>query len=90
MKSDSGSHNTEIDESALIPADAPPDYSQAIKDTDAASSNKSSKKGFLRSSSNSGRITLSSDDESILHPLPSHEERNEDWGIGDDLKMGLG
>ncbi len=80
--------------------DPPPNYSQVIQDTDDANSSQIRKRGFLRnrrestqssakSSGNSSASMLRSDDE-MDHHIPLHQERNGDWNVGDDIRMGLG
>ena len=78
------------------PLDAPPDYSQTTKDSDASSS-QARRRGFFRKNSrtsghssgdSSGSATLRGD-ERDTQQLPSHQERDGYWGIGDDAKMGL-
>ncbi|KAL8867417.1 MAG: hypothetical protein Q9174_005683 [Haloplaca sp. 1 TL-2023] len=66
------------------------------KDSDDSSSSQMRRRGFLRrdsrSSAQSGKYsassTLGTDDED--HRLSMHQERNDDWGVGDDIRMGLG
>ena len=79
--------------------DAPrSEYSTPVKDNDDSGSSQARRRGFLRrdsrtsarSSNLSGNNVLSSDDEGDLHRLPSHHQQNEDWGIGEDVRMGLG
>ncbi len=81
------------------PSEAPPEYSQAVKDGDGNSSGSSQTKrrGFFRRGSRSsaqssgdfsGTSTLRGD-ERDTQQLPSHQERDSYWGIGDDAKMGL-
>ena len=82
-----------------IPTEPPPEYSQAVKDSDATSSSSSQarRRGFFRRGSRSstkssgdfsGTTTLRGD-ERDTQQLPSHQERDSYWGIGDDAKMGL-
>ena len=69
------------------------------KDTDDSSSTQARKRGWFTKSTSSKSsaqssgyavsTTLSSDDEPD-HRFSASEERNGDWGVGDDLKMGLG
>ena len=82
--------------SGSVPPAAPPDYSQAMKDSDASSS-QARRRGFFRKNSrtsahssgdSSGSTTLRGD-ERDTQQLPSHQERDGYWGIGDDAKMGL-
>ena len=78
------------------PTDAPPDYLQAMKDSDTSSS-QARRRGFRKNSrtsanssgDSSGSTTLRGD-ERDTQQLPSHQERDGYWGIGDDAKMGLG
>ncbi|KAL8954584.1 MAG: hypothetical protein Q9183_007035 [Haloplaca sp. 2 TL-2023] len=66
------------------------------KESDDSSSSQMRRRGFLRrdsrSSAQSGKYsassTLGTDDED--HRLSMHQERNDDWGVGDDIRMGLG
>ncbi|KAL9076119.1 MAG: hypothetical protein Q9161_001166 [Pseudevernia consocians] len=78
------------------PQDGPLDYSQTTKDSDASSS-QARRRGFFRKNSrtsahssgdSSGSTTLRGD-ERDTQQLPSHQEREGYWGIGDDAKMGL-
>ncbi len=79
--------------------EAPPEYTQVIKDGDTSSSGSSQarKRGFFRRGSRSsahssgdysGSSTLRGD-ERDTQQLPSHQERDNYWGVGDDAKMGL-
>lgn len=43
-----------------------------------------------KSSDYSSKIVAGSDDEVDYRKLQPRPEREEDWGIGDDMKMGLG
>ncbi|KAL8936050.1 MAG: hypothetical protein Q9211_004377 [Gyalolechia sp. 1 TL-2023] len=69
--------------------------SQVSKESDDSSSSQRQRRGFLRrgsrssaqSGSSSTSRTLGNDDDN--HRIPDHE-RNGDWGVGDDIKMGLG
>lgn len=69
--------------------------SQVTKESDDSSSSQYRRRGFLRrdsrSSGQSGTSstsrTLGNDDD---HRIPTDPERNADWGVGDDIKMGLG
>lgn len=81
------------------PSEAPPEYSQTTKDSDTSSSGsgQARKRGFFRrgsrssahsSSDFSGSSTLRGD-ERDTQQLPSHQERDNYWGVGDDAKMGL-
>ena len=70
-------------------------FSQSVKDSDDSSSSQARKRGFLRrgsmSSSQSGTYSVSSTLGADDDPqMPLHVERNGDWGVGDDIKMGLG
>ncbi|KAL9602794.1 MAG: hypothetical protein Q9219_001637 [cf. Caloplaca sp. 3 TL-2023] len=70
--------------------------SQASREADDSSSSQNKRRGFLRrgsrssaqSGSSSTSRTLAVDDDS--HRIPVDPERNADWGVGDDIKMGLG
>lgn len=72
------------------------DTSRTAKDSDDSSSSQIRKRGFLRrgsrSSAQSGTYsassTLGTDEED--HRVSMHQERNSDWEVGDDIKMGLG
>ena len=91
-------------EATLIPAseqpsiDASSDASQMVKDVDDSSSSQARKRGFWRrgsrSSGQSSGYAVStrngSEEEAEHHPLSARPERDDDWGIGDDIKMGLG
>jgi len=81
------------------PSEAPSEHSQAIKDGDTSSSGSSQArkrrffKGGSRSSAHSsgdysGSSTLRGD-ERDTQQLPSHQERDYYWDVGDDAKMGL-
>ena len=103
-----GSNHTEVDGypetlnplcPGSAPSEAPPEYSQAVKDGyESSSSGKPPKKrGFFRRGSKSsthssgdfsGTSTLRGD-ERDTQQLPSHQEHDGYWGIGDDAKMGL-
>lgn len=97
------SHDPGLDGSTATimppPSEAPPDYSQAVKDSDTNSSNSSQarRRGFFRrgsrsSAHSSGDYTSTSTmrgDERDTQQLPSHQESDGYWGIGDDAKMGL-
>ena len=78
--------------------DASSVVSGANKDTDDSSSSQARKRGFFRKGSRtSGQssgyavsTTLGSDDEPDHRFASTHVERDGDWGVGDDVKMGLG
>ena len=80
------------------PLDAPSEASNPAKEIDDSSSSQARKRGFFRKSSrSSGRSSgyavsnvFSSDDDADRYPLSAREDRDGDWGIGDDVKMGLG
>ncbi|KAL8732817.1 MAG: hypothetical protein Q9181_003809 [Wetmoreana brouardii] len=82
--------------SSMDPSVAAADTSRMAKDSEDSSSSQMRKRGFLsrarRSSAQSGTYsassTLATDEED--HQLSIHQERNGDWGVGDDIKMGLG
>lgn len=84
--------NTPSKDSAAVSSQA----SQVSKESDDSSSSRNRKRGFLRrgsrSSAQSGTSstsrTLGTDDDD--HRIPIDHERNADWGVGDDIKMGLG
>lgn len=74
-----------------------PEYPQSIRDNDDASSSIARRRAFLRRGSRtSARSSAShhriggSEDEKEHRGLPSHHEQGENWGVGDELKMGLG
>ncbi|KAL8795171.1 MAG: hypothetical protein Q9195_002326 [Heterodermia aff. obscurata] len=92
----------ELDSSqaTLVPtsgADSSSEVTGVSKDTDDSSSSQARKRGWFRKSSKSSAqssgyaisTTLSSDDEPD-HRFSTSQERDGDWGVGDDLKMGLG
>ena len=70
--------------------------SHISKDSDDSSSSHKRRQGFLRRGSRSSAqsatfsvsSTLGTDEDD--HRLPFHQERDGDWGVGDDIKMGLG
>lgn len=75
------------------------EVSHPLKEDSGSSSAR--KRGFFRNgrsdSKSSGKSSgyavsnvFSSDDDGDRYPLSAHEDRNGDWGIGDDVKMGLG
>ena len=82
--------NTELDTSSVVTGFS--------KDTDDSASSQAKKRGFFRrGSKTSGQssgyavsATFSSDDEPDHRFSHAHQERNGDWGVGDDMKMGLG
>ena len=82
--------NSELDTSSIV--------SGASKDTDDSGSSQVKKRGFFRrgsrtSAQSSGyavSTTFSSDDEPDHRFSIAQQERDGDWGVGDDLKMGLG
>ncbi|KAL8721449.1 MAG: hypothetical protein Q9225_001861 [Loekoesia sp. 1 TL-2023] len=84
--------NTPSKDSAVASSQA----SQVSKESDDSSSSRNRKRGFLRrgsrSSAQSGTSstsrTLGTDDDE--HRIPIDHDRNPDWGVGDDIKMGLG
>ena len=92
---------SELDTSqaTLVPtseADNSSEVSRVNKDTDDSSSNQAKKRGWFRKGSKSSAqssgyaiSTLSTDDERD-HRYPATEDRDGDWGVGDDVKMGLG
>ena len=71
-----------------------PEYSHSSKDSDSSSSQARRRGFFKRSKSShssgdlSGSPTLR-DDEQDTQQLPSHQERDGFWGVGDDARMGL-
>lgn len=80
--------------------DPPPNYSHANQDNEDATSSQVRKRGFLRnrresiqssakSSGHSSGSVFRSDDDTD-HQVPLHQERGDDWDVGDDIKMGLG
>ena len=87
-------------QATLVPAsevDASSEASAINKDTDDSGSSQARKRGWFRrgsktsaqSSNHTVSTTLSSDDEPD-HRYSTSQERDGDWGVGDDLKMGLG
>ncbi|KAL8837161.1 MAG: hypothetical protein Q9170_002622 [Blastenia crenularia] len=70
--------------------------SQVSKESDDSSSSQNRRRGFLRrgsrssvqSGTSSTSRTLGSNDDD--HRLPIDHEPSNDWGVGDDIKMGLG
>jgi len=94
----------EIDSSqaTLVPGserasmEAPSDVSHPTKDVDDSSSSQARKRGYFKKgsrSSGSGHApsnVFSSEDEAEHHPLSARQDRDGDWGIGDDVTMGLG
>ena len=79
-------------------SDARSTDSQSVKDSDDASSGRAKKRGFLRRGSRSsahdsgflGSNRSTIEDESDYRQISSHEDRDGDWGVGDDVRMGLG
>lgn len=79
--------------------DASSEMTGVSKDTDDSSSSQARKRGWFGKSTKSTSstqssgyavsTTLSSDDEPD-HRFSTSQERDGDWGVGDDLKMGLG
>ena len=69
------------------------------KDLDDSGSSQTKRRGFFKRR-NSGRSTQSGSDFSVTttlrnddednHVIPPQHERNHDWDVGDDVKMGLG
>lgn len=94
----------EIDSSqaTLVPGferpsmDAPSDAAHSIKGLDDSSSSQVRKRGYFkkgnRSSGNNHAPSnvFGSEDEAEHYPLSARQDRDGDWGIGDDVKMGLG
>ncbi|KAL8669222.1 MAG: hypothetical protein Q9168_006182 [Polycauliona sp. 1 TL-2023] len=78
------------------PAVASSRSSHVSKGSDDSSSSQRRRQGFLRrgsrssgqSTTYSGSSTLGTDEAD--HRMPFHQERDGDWGVGDDIKMGLG
>ncbi|KAI4096683.1 MAG: hypothetical protein LQ348_003216 [Seirophora lacunosa] len=85
------------DTPSKIPAVESSKANQVPKETDDSSSSQKRRRGFLRrdsrSSTQSGAYSASStlgiDDSDHLMPM-DHDRNNADWGVGDDIKMGLG
>lgn len=80
------------------PPEAPPAYSQTVKDNSDSSSSQTKRRGFFRrrasgsSAQSSGDFSGTStlrDDDHDTQQLPSHQERDGYWGVGDDVRMGL-
>ncbi|KAL8765315.1 MAG: hypothetical protein Q9209_007590 [Squamulea sp. 1 TL-2023] len=70
--------------------------SHISKDSDDSSSSQKRRQGFLRRGSRSSAQSTTYSGSSTLatevndHQIPIHHERDGDWGVGDDIKMGLG
>ena len=81
------------------PSDAASHVSSSSKDLDELSGGVAKRRGFFKRR-NSGKSTQSSSDFSATttlrnddddhHLVPPQHERNGDWDVGDDVKMGLG
>ena len=92
------SQTTLVPGSERASMDAPSDAPHPAKEVDDSSSSQARKRGFSRKGSrSSGRSSghavsnvFSSDDEAEHYPLSAPQDRDGDWGIGDDVKMGLG
>ena len=77
-------------------ADKTSDTSLSIKDSDSSSNSQVKRRGFFRrgskssvqSSSKSKNMIGSEDEED--HRISARPERDGDWSIGDDVRMGLG
>ena len=69
-----------------------------MKDSDDTSSSLARRKGFLKSGKRASAQTSSSsrsylggsEDETESRHHPLHHEQDGDWGVGDEVKMGLG
>lgn len=72
-----------------------PEHRQAIKDSDDASSSRR-RRGFRKNSRTSAKSSVShqyvgaSEDEAEHRKLVPHHDADGNWGIGDEIKMGLG
>ena len=76
-------------------SESPPGYSKENENINDSSSNHTRRRGFFRKGSKSstpgsGKSFISSDDDTDHLHIHQHEERNGDWGIGDEVKMGFG
>lgn len=69
------------------PTESPPKYSEVIVDDSA--STRSSTKSSSRRSGMSKRTSLEEEEDDVLPGHIPHLERDGDWGIGDDARMGL-
>lgn len=75
-----------------------PEYRQTIKDSDDASSSQGGRrrKVFRKNSRTSAKSSVSrqyvgaSEDEAEHRKLVPHHDANGNWGVGDEIKMGLG
>lgn len=81
-----------------VPSNPPSGPSHAVKDGSDSSSSQKKRRGFFRrrasgsSAQSSGDFSGTStlrDDENDTQQLPSHQERDGYWGVGDDVRMGL-
>ena len=79
--------STSTDADVPAPTEAPPKYSEVTADDGA--STRSSTKSSSRRSAISKRTSLDEDEEVALLGHRPHLERDGDWGIGDDARMGL-
>lgn len=92
------SQATLVPDSARHSLDTPSEATHALKDVDDSSSSQARKRGWFRKGSrSSGRSSdyasskvFSSDDDAERYTISAREDRDGDWGIGDDVKMGLG
>lgn len=102
VESDLGMDGSTATLKALAPSGKPSESSKHSKDSSIDSNEPNSaptrRRGFFRRSSNrsvssNGDFSVSStlrNDEDDTHVVPPHHERNSDWGVEDDVKMGLG
>jgi len=75
---------------SIIPNESPPKYTETVADDSASTKSSGFRPGAPRRSNTSGKnsVDIPSEDEG----LPGHKpirERESEWGIGDDARMGL-
>lgn len=102
---EANSHNTTETSGPPTSGPAPPPRpatpsSLPVTAKDSGDGNQTRRRGFFRRSSRTSTPTGSefsasstlrnTEDEDAPHMPPSSQHRNEDWEIGDDVKMGLG
>jgi len=68
------------------PSGSPPNYSDVVADDSASTKSSGFRSGALKRSGASGRESLGSREEDEASP---HVERDGNWGIGDEARMGL-
>jgi hypothetical protein len=74
------------------PSGSLPNYSDVVADDSASTKSSGFRTGALKRSSASGRDSLGSREGDEDEGLPGHRphmERDGDWGIGDEARMGL-